>query len=183
MSKEEIDFGIDKKEVDELDEEKEIELSGLSDTPVGEKQKYVRPNLNGKEVKILSAKLSTDPTTTLITSVKNPKVKYRKMKFILTYDNENEQGYNDREFISGAIQFKQNDGSFSTPGFWNKGAQNQSAKLWELVAKFKKIEPDKLSPKQFFDVLNSGITVKLTYVDTEYQKETFHKNMPTEILG
>jgi len=162
--------------------EEEIKSDQLNETPIESQQKYERPNLDGKDVKILSAKVFKRESNPVITSVNNPNVKYRKVNFVITYESKNKDEINDREYISGAIQFQQREGGYGQVNFWNKGAKNQSAMLWELVAKKKDKQPEKMSQKEFYDFLNSGITVKLKYVDTQWKNETYHKNLPMEIL-
>ena len=129
----------------------EVNLEKLSDTAIGEKKKYDRVDLDGKTVTIAKAQLfeadtSEEPTQAL----KNKSQEYYKANFILHYETENE----DREYISGVVQFVQRDGSLSPHNFWYPGAQNQAAKLWEAVADFKQKEPSKLSPREFMAFLN-----------------------------
>lgn len=184
MAEEEINFDTEPS-TGPSDEElnQEVNSEQFSNTPVGDQQKYDRPNLDGKEVKILSAKVTIiKKNNPVISAMSNPDIKYRKVQFLLTYDSKNKDGVNDREYISGAIQFQQRNGTFGQASFWNKGAKNQSALIWELVAKKKGKEPDKMSPKEFYDFLNSGITVKLKYIETKWKNEIYHKNLPIEIL-
>jgi len=161
----------------------EYDYNNLPDTPVGDMKKYVRQNLDGKTVKILSAKLfeaTTDDEE--ITALTNKDIRYKKPRFILTYDSKNDEGLNDREYLSGVIQFVQKDGSLSQPKFFNPSGENQISNLWRLVAAKKNIEPEDLSPREFMGFLNSGISVKLADTVVKYNKTEHHKNLPVEIL-
>lgn len=162
----------------------EIDFNKLSNVPVGQNKKYDRPDLNGKEVKILRAQVfPAGEEEEPITALNNAAVKYFKCMFLVTYDTKNKEGMFDREYLSGAIQFVQKDGSRSMPSFWNEGASNQVSELWEKVAAFKKVEPKDLSPREFMAFLNSGIKVKLERKEVEFKKEKFYKNMIAQIIG
>lgn len=162
----------------------EVDYEKLSDVAVGQQKKYERPNLDGKEDKILKAQLFMPSSEDdVITALSNSDVKYKKCKFILTYESKNEDEMNNREYLSGAICFVQKDGSLSEPKLFNPDGENQICDLWRKVAKFKGVEPEELSPKQFLATLNSGLKVKLVDTEVKYMKERYHKNLIGEILG
>jgi hypothetical protein len=162
----------------------EIDYDALSDIPVGDQKKYERPNLNDKVVGIKSFQVfgATDEDEEII-SMANADVKYKKAKVIITYDTKNKDGMNDREYLSGAIQFVQRDESLSEPSFYYDKADNQVSNIWTIVAKHKKIDPKELSPRAFVAFLNSGVKAKLAYTEVLFKKEKFYKNLPTEIVA
>lgn len=161
----------------------EIDYNTLSDKSIGDQKKYNRQNLDGKTVKVLSAKVfAATEESEEITSIKNPLVKYKKSEFVITYDTKNTDGVNDREYLSGIIQFVQKDKSLSELKFFNDEADNQISSLWRLVAKKKGVEPNDLSPKQFMAFLNSGIEVTLKYTEVIYMKNKYYKNLPVSII-
>lgn len=162
----------------------EIDFNAMSDVAVGEKKKYVRSILNGRTVGIKSAQLfNPDTSEEPITSMSNKDVKYWKCTFILTYDTKNADGVDDREYLSGAIAFQQKNGTPSDIKLYRDGAENQVSDLWRLVAKFKGVDPLKLSPKMFMATLNSGIKVKLELKKIKFQGKTHEKNLPVEIVN
>lgn len=162
----------------------EINFNSLPDVGVGDMKKYERQDLQGKTVKIVSAKMfnANPKTDELLTALSNKETKYYKTKFILTYDSENKDGLKDREYLSGALQFLQKDGSISQPLLWFEGADSQVAELFEKVAKFKGIEPKKLSPREFMNFLNSGPSAELYSKEVIYLKQKYHKNMVKEFV-
>ena len=162
----------------------EIDFSNLSDKGVGELKKYERENLDGKTVKILSAKLFNPDTKTEepTTALSNKDTKYYKTKFILTYNLENKDGVKHREYISGALQYVQKDGSISSPQLYYEGAESQVSDLFVKVAKFKGVEPKSLSPREFMNFLNSGPTVILEWKEVIYMKQKYYKNLVKEFV-
>jgi hypothetical protein len=164
----------------------EFSIDDLSATPVGENIKYTRPDLNGKEDVVASFVIEPADTEEQPTASRNGESEYWKTTCILYYESKNADGVQNREYISGARQFVQKDGSASSPSFWYKDAtkQSQIGYLWELVAKAKKIEPDQLSPREFYAFLNNKPKVKI--VAKEYDNynaprgspATVKKNMP-----
>jgi len=139
-------------------EPKKFDYNKLSDKPVGATKKYVRQSLHDKVVKIISAELEeATESDEVITTLNNKDSTYKKAKFILTYDTKNEDDVNDREYLSGIIQFIQKNGSLSDPKFYQAESENQVSNLWRLVAKKKNLEPNDLSPREFMGFLNSGI--------------------------
>jgi hypothetical protein len=162
----------------------EIDMDKLSDTPVGQNKKYTRESLDGKTVTIFSAKMINPDRTNdkIITAMSNSESKYYKTKFVLTFNEENSKGVRHREYLSGAIQFIQKDGSLSAPSLWYEAADNQVANLFEKVAKFKGIEPKDLSPKQFMNFLNSGPKCVIKYTDVEFNKKILQKNLVEKFI-
>jgi len=164
----------------------EVDYEKLSDTAVGDKKKYERENLNGKTVKVLKAQLfnaNTADQSTLVTAMNDPSKKYWKCTFILTYDCKNKDEVNHREYLSGAIQFVQQDGSLSEHSLWYDGATNQVAELWEKAAAFKGVEPKALSTREFMGFLNSGVHVELEDRKIIYQKKEHHKNLVKQFVN
>lgn len=154
----------------------------FSDKAVGDAKKYIRPNLGGQKQKIKSFQVfKPDLTEEPIKAISNPNVQYWKCNCIITYDSKNAEGVDNREYLSGAIAFKQRDGSMSEPSFYNEDAENQVANLWRLVAKLKNIEPLKMSKREFVSTLNSGIYVELEDVEIKFKGEKTHKNLPKSL--
>ena len=167
----------------EQKESKPFDYNCLSNTPVGEMKKYERQDLHVQTVKIYSAEVfEATSEDEEIVSLKNKDVKYKKAKFILTYDTKNKDDMRDREYLSGIIQFVQKDGKLSDMKFYNADAENQVASLWKLVAAKKNIKPEELSPREFMGFLNSGTTVLVEKTEVKYNKEKFYKNLPKAIL-
>ena len=157
----------------------EINFDDLSDVAIGQQKKYERQSLDGKTVKIKSAKLfnADKDKDQVITAMNNPDVKYYKTTFIVTYDTKNKDEVFDREYISGVTQFLQKDGTISQPNIWYDGSESQSASLWNKVAEFKGVEPKELSPREFMNFLNSGPSAEIEYADVKYNKQVFKKNL------
>ena len=57
--------------------------------------------------------------------------KYWKPTVLITYESTNDDGLQNREYVSGAKCFQQNDGSASAPNFYYDGSRTQIAMLWE----------------------------------------------------
>lgn len=163
----------------------EVNYEELSNTPVGDKKKYIRENLDNQVIVIGSAKLfNADVANEEPSSGWNdPNVKYYTCNFILEYDKENPEGMKNREYISGVKQFVQKDNSLSEHQFWYEGSGTQAAKIWELVAKLKGVEPKDLSIKVFLATLNSGVKARIKYTDVEFRKKITKKNLPVEFLN
>jgi hypothetical protein len=162
----------------------EVDIDNLSDTPVGQNKKYTRESLDGETVKVLSAKMFNPDRTNddIITSMTNPDSKYYKTKFLITFDKENSEGVKHREYLSGAIQFIQKDGSISAPSLWYEGADNQVATLFNKVANAKGVEPKELSPREFMNFLNSGPKCVMKYTDVKFNKVIYHKNLVEKFI-
>lgn len=168
----------------------EISVDNFSDVALKDKVKYNRPNLNGTEDVIESFKVfMPDPEKDELQEARdNKNVHYWKVSMVLTYESKNEDGINNREYISGAISFKQKDGTPSDISFWYEGCEHQSGMLWELVAKAKGKEPAELSPREFVVFLNSKPKVKI--VGKDYKNlgaqpgapKNVTKNMPGEFI-
>lgn len=135
----------------------EVKMADLSDTPVGDVKKYNRQNLDGQTVTIDSFEIQAVNINEPTQKLQNGTTEYWKNSIKIVYDTENEDGMQDREYISGARQFKQTDGTASPISFWYPDAmkQTQVAELWEKVASFLGKEPDRLSPREFNAFLNS----------------------------
>ena len=130
-------------------------------------------------VKLLSVS-ATAPRSNdeLITSL-NSDSKYYKIGFVLEYDTEND----DREYISGVRLFE--NSKIEDVNFYYPGAKNQSAKIWELVAKKKGVPAHGeggLSRRQFMAYLNSGISMKIKAEKIDFKGKTTMKNLPVEIV-
>ena len=163
----------------------EIDINDMSDRAVGDKVKYVRPNLDGKadvidKFQVFPADTSKEPKGSI-----NGKSKSWKNEVVIFYKSVNEDGVQNREFISGARTFQQKDGGPSDISFWYKGATHQMAMLWESVAAALGVTPEELSPRQLYAFLNSEIdvTLKSTRFDNwnpeKGCKDGFvYKNMP-----
>jgi hypothetical protein len=134
----------------------EISVDNFSDTAVGDKKKYVRPELDGKEdvvdkFQVFMPDTSEDPTTS-----QSGASKYWPVTMILSYESKNEDEVNNREYISGARVFQSKNGVAQTDiNFWYDGGENQSSMIWIQVAEALKIEPKELSPRQFVAYLNN----------------------------
>ena len=162
----------------------EINFDTLSDVAIGQQKKYERESLDKKTVKIKAAKLfnADKSKDQVISAMNNPDVKYYKSTFIVTYDCQNKDGVDNREYMSGVTQFLQKDGSISSPNIWYEGSRSQAGALWEKVAKFKGVDPKELSPREFMNFLNSGPSAVIEYATIEYNKETYHKNIVKEFV-
>lgn len=171
----------------------ELVLDNLSDTAVGDKQKYNRPGLNGKQdiVKRFQVFLP-DTNKPVKQAFSGSGAQFWPMQAILTYESKNEDGINNREYISGARAFKQNDGTASEPSFWydtKGGRKSQMIELWEAVALVKGIEPEKLSPREFVSFMNNKPKVMIEARDydnldpkTKAQTPKVSKNMIGKFL-
>jgi len=161
----------------------EIDLDQLSDTAVGDKVKYERESLDGQVVEIKSAKIFSADTSEEPKDSMSGNTQYYSCNFILTYDKQNKDGVDHREYISGLRQFVQRDGSLSEPSFWYDGAENQCAQLWEAVAKVKGIEPKDLTPRQFLGYLNSGVKAKIKLETGKFKGKNWEKNLVEEFVA
>lgn len=158
----------------------EIDLTNFSDVAVGEKVKYVRPNLDGKEDVIDSFKVfMPDPEKDELLTSQSGASKYWKVSMLLSYESENDDGVQNKEYISGARSFEQKDGSPSAISFWYDGAETQSAMLWEKVATALKIAPDELSPRQFVAFLNNK--PKVIIEGRQYKNYNAKPGAPKEV--
>lgn len=140
----------------------ELSLDDFSNTAVGDKVKYNRPDLNGKEdvvdkfqvfmpnINEEEPKLSQDQKT-----------KYWPVTILITYASENEDGMQNREYLSGAKVFQQQNGSPSDISFFYEGADNQVSNLWEKVAEAKGVGSLELSPREFIAFLNNRPKIKI----------------------
>lgn len=139
----------------------EISVDDFSDTAVGDKIKYTRPNLAGKEDVVEKFQVFAPDTTKAPSDSQAKTSKYWKVQITLWYDSKNEEDVQNREYISGARAFVNRDGSASEISFWYEGCETQCGYLWEKVAEHLKIAPKDLSPRQFVAFLNSKPKAKL----------------------
>lgn len=167
----------------------EVDYDKLSDVAVGDKKKYERESLDQQEVVIEKAQLfnANPETDELITAFTNVNSKYYKSNFIITFDKKNKDGINHREYISGTIQFVQNDGKLSEHSIYYEDKdglppETQIANLWTEVAKFKKINPLKMSVREFMGFLNSKPKAILKYADVKYNKKIYKKNLVEKFI-
>ena len=169
----------------------EIKVEDFSDTAVGEKKKYLRPNLDKTKDVVDKFQVFTPDTTEEPKESQSKASKYWPVSMILTYGSKNADEVNNREYISGARIF-QNKGagdsdSVSDINFWYEGGETQACYLWEKVAEALSIEPKELSPRQFIAFLNSKPIVDI--VGTEYDNfnapagapKKMTKNMPGKL--
>jgi plastocyanin len=152
----------------------EFDMNRLSDVAVGDRVKYTRESLDGKTVTIERVQIFPgDPTGTPGAENSDVKLSIDKqtkmvnMKFLMTFDLKNSDGINHREYLSGARQFVQKDGSLSEPSFWYATEENarisQVAALWEKVAAAKGVEADRMSPREFMAFLNNKPKAKIVF--------------------
>lgn len=166
----------------------ELNLDDFSNTAIGDKVKYNRPDLNNKEdivdkLQVFMPDINEEPKTS-----KSGDSKYWPITVLISYDSVNEDGIQNREYVSGAKAFQQRDGSSSDIQFYYDRSKTQCAHLWKLVAQAKKIEPENLSPREFIAFLNNKPKVKI--VKKEYDNfgapkgapEFVYKNMIGEFL-
>ena len=155
----------------------ELSLDDFSDVAVGDKVKYTRPNLDNKEDVISKFQVfMPDINKDEPKQSRDGKTEYWTVSMILTYKSINEDGVQNKEYISGAKVFRQQDGSASEPNFWYDRARTQAAYLWNKVAEAKQIKPEELSPKLFIAFLNNEPKVLLE--SKEYDNYTKDKNAP-----
>lgn len=134
----------------------EISMDNFSDVAVGDITKYVRPDLHGQKdvvdkFQIFMPDFDEEPSESQAKTSH-----YWKVRMILTYKSVNSDEIHNREYISGAKIFRQQDGTPNpNVNFWYAGSENQAAYLWEKVAEAKKIKPEELSPREFVAFLNS----------------------------
>lgn len=141
----------------------ELSLDDFSNTAVGEKVKYNRPDLDNKEDVIEKLQVFMPNINEEEPKVsQDQKTKYWPVTVLLTYSSKNEDGVNNREYLSGSKVFQQRDGSASDVQFWYNGAANQVAQLWEKVADAKEISADELSPREFVAFLNNKPKVQIS---------------------
>jgi hypothetical protein len=170
--------------------EKEVTADQLSDVAVGDRIKYNRPDLENTEqivdrLEIKPVDTSVEPSTS-----QSGTSHFWKVNMILFYKSTNGDDIQNREYISGARAFKQDDGSASPISFWYDGSETQVADLWALVAKMKNKEPKDISPREFHTFWNSQPKVKITKrweknfgaTQPDAPKKIF-KNFPGEILS
>lgn len=167
---------------------KELSPNDFSAKAIGDKVKYVRPDLNNKEDAIETFTIFMPDVSSVPRVSQDGKIKYWTVTILLTYASTNEDGMQNREYLSGAKMFQQNDGSPSEIQFWYNRADNQIANLWELVASTKKIKPEELSPRDFVSFLNSKPKVKIeakkykNYGASSDAPAFIHKNMIGKFL-
>ena len=167
----------------------ELSLEDFSNTAVGDKIKYNRPNLDGKKDVIDKFQVfmpDIDKDEPQLSRDRN--TEYWTATCILTYESTNEDGLQNREYISGIKVFKQRDGRPSEPNFYYTSSRTQIAYLWEKVAMSKNVEPEELSPREFIAFMNNK--PKVIIESKEYDNYTtergapkfVYKNMPKEFI-
>jgi hypothetical protein len=167
----------------------ELSLDDFSNTAVGDKVSYVRPNLNDTDdvvdkLQVFMPNISEDEPKLS----KSGDTKYWTVSILITYSSKNADGIQNREYISGAKVFQQRDGTASEPTFWYDRCKTQAGYLWRKVADAKGIEPDRLSPREFIAYLNNKPKVKLeskeydNYGAPKGAPEFVYKNMIKEFL-
>ena len=170
----------------EVKASKEISVEDFSDTAVGDKVKYVRPDLDGKDDVIEKFQVFQPDINKASKSFQNNNGAYWPVTMIMHLESKNEEDVQNREYISGARAFVQDDGSPSDISFWYEGSETQAAYVWELVAKSMEVEAKDLSPRQFISFLNMKPKVKM--IGKDYKNygapvgapKTIKKNMPGE---
>ena len=168
----------------------EIDINDFSDTAVGDKVKYVRPNLAGKEDVIEKFQVFQPDTSKPAEPYGLKKTaKAWKAQMVMYFESKNEEGVQNKEYISGAISFENRDGDASDLQFWYDGGETQSCYMWELVAEHLGIEPERLSPRQFIAFMNSKPKVKLYAQKTKNfnsrdpnAPKHIYKNMPESFV-
>ena len=167
----------------------ELSLDDFSNTAVGDKVSYVRPNLDKtqdvvEQFQVFMPDIVKDEPRLS----KDKKTEYWPVTMILTYASKNEDGANNREYISGTKVFEQRTGGPSEPSIWYDTARTQAAYLWEKVAEAKGVGPEDLSPREFIAFLNNK--PKVDIISKEYDNfaaakgapKFVYKNMPGKFL-
>jgi hypothetical protein len=145
-----------------------------------ENESYVRVDLHDKEDVIDNFQVfPVDVEKDELQQSRTKDSEYWRVSVCMTYKSVNEDGMQNREYISGCIAFKQRDGQASAPHFWYEGCKHQSGMLWELVAKHLNVPPQDMSPRQFVAFLKSKPRVKITGV--EYDNFGARKGDPAKV--
>lgn len=139
----------------------EISIDDFSDTAVGDRVKYNRPNLDGEEDVVEKFQVFMPDTSKEPKDSQNKSSRYWPVQITMFYESKNDEDIQNREYISGARAFVNKDGSASDISFWYENCETQCGYLWELVASHLKLEPKDLSPRQFVAFLNSKPNVRL----------------------
>ena len=154
-----------------ISESNEFDINELSETAVGDKQKYVRENLDGTEQIVKQFQIfKADDKSERKKAMNNPSVEFCQCTAILTYESANPDGINNREYLSGTKQFVQRDGSLSEPTFWypNATKTSQIAMLWEAVAGHLAVKPEEMAPRTFYTFLNSKPKAKIVAMEFQF---------------
>jgi hypothetical protein len=168
------------KEPEKMTSGGEIDLDDFSDKAIGDSTKYVRVDLHDKEDVIDNFQVfPVDVEKDELQQSRTKDSEYWRVSVCMTYKSVNEDGMQNREYISGCIAFKQRDGQASAPHFWYEGCKHQSGMLWELVAKHLNVPPQDMSPRQFVAFLKSKPRVKITGV--EYDNFGARKGDPAKV--
>lgn len=167
----------------------ELSLDDFSNTAVGDKISYVRPNLDKtqdvvEKFQVFMPNIEEDEPSLS----QDKKTQYWPVTMILTYASKNQDGVNNREYISGTKVFEQRNGGPSEPSIWYDGSRTQAAYIWEKVAESKGVKPEELSPREFVAFLNNKPKVEI--VSKEYDNfgaekgapKFVYKNMPARFL-
>lgn len=166
---------VQPEEVQKTEESTEFTTDQLSDRPAG--QTYERVNLSGQTVVIKDARLFGATKDDPVTTGTGGKAKYKKCKFMIYYETPNE----DREGLSGAIQFLKPDGTLQPPSIFYEG-NNQAAQLFQKVAGKLGKKPEDLSMAEFMRFLKSKPKAKLIQQSFTWQGKTTHKNMVDQFI-
>lgn len=155
----------------------ELSLDDFSNTAIGDKVSYTRPDLDKKsdtvdKFQIFMPNINEDEPKLS----RNGNTKYWTVSMLITYESENADGIQNREYISGAKVFEQRDGTASEPTFYYDRCKTQAGYLWRKVAELKGIEPDRLSPREFIAHLNNRPKVEL--VSKQYDNYGAPKGAP-----
>jgi|GEM_PF-2821163 len=170
----------------------EVSIDDFSDTAVGDRVKYTRPDLKGTidvvdKFQVFPPDFDVEPKLT-----ENKKSEFWTPTLILFWESENEEGVQNKEYISGAKVWKNRDGNQpSEINFWYEGGSendNQSCILWEKVAECLEIEPKHMSPRQFIAFLNGKPKFNIAAQKTKNYKAKpgepvfIYKNMPGDLI-
>lgn len=145
----------------------ELTLDDFSNTAIGDKVKYTRPDLGNTQDVVDKFQVFMPDLTTEPKDSRTGDSQYWQPTVLLTFASVNSDGVQNREYISGAKIFKQNNGDTSKIQFWYEGSETQIAKLWELVAKAKGLEADRLSTREFIAFLNNKPKVEVENADVK----------------
>ena len=132
----------------------EMDWDTASDKAAGDQTKYVRESIVGKKVKIKNFQVFLADTNEQPKKTQSGDKEYYPITTLITYDIQNADGLDHREYLSGGRQWVQKDKTLSAPQFWYKGSPTATADLWELVAESLGKQPDEISIKEFGGYLN-----------------------------
>ena len=175
----------------EQTEQSEISVGDFSDKAIGDKVKYIRPDLNGKTDVIEKFQVFYPDTTKEPNTTQAGDKEYWVPTMVLNWKSLNAEGLQNREYISGARVWKNKEMPSKDIQFWYEGGadnENQSCILWEKVADCLGLKYDEMSPRQFVVFLNSQPKFKIEAMKVKNYKPKpgaprfVYKNMPGEFL-